>query len=115
MKLQASEVQKMLVRADGDPVRDGDVIAHGYTFERRTIDIFFKEGSLVRSVSDGVGTEIVRVESKEFEIEFFFNDIKRFYDDGRTNESLKNLLETFGRPLSLTPGVARFRDGVEVE
>lgn len=105
VKLKAAVVQDMLA------VEDEVVIAHGYTLDRKTLNIFFHDGKLVREeVNREEPSEYE--ESDEFDPEFFFKDVKRWYigipnaaEPGKgLNEDLANLFETFGRPLSTTSG-----------
>lgn len=107
MKLKASEVQMML------EVEDFAIIAHGYTLDRATLDIWFEKGELVRHEykgnSDFGPFKEDHQRSEDFEPEYFFTNVKRWYlGKGNTptglNEKLQTLFETFGRPLSTTEG-----------
>lgn len=99
MKLKAKEVQNLL------NVGDNEIIAHGYDFDRNTIDIFFDKGKLIR-LKTPYGKNGELSESEEFEPEFF-TWIKRWYQgtpEKGINPTLVNLFETFGSPLPITPG-----------
>lgn len=93
MPLTPKEVQEML------GVPDEEIIAHGYTLERDTVDLYFRDGLLVRNVNG------VEQTSETFRIDphngFYPDGIKRWYKD-RTNPRLISLCETFGRELPLT-------------
>lgn len=92
--LTALEVQKMIA------VEDYDFVAHGYTFERNTLDIWFEKGNIVRQEykPDGYGANHIVNETGEvdFRIEFFFSDVKRWYEDSFNKELLK-LICTFSQ------------------
>lgn len=97
--LSATTVQKMIEAADFD------TIAHGYTFDRNTLDIYFEDGNLIRRETNGEKVEISK--SSEFNEDFFFNNVKRWYAGTKTkglNPKLKELFETFGKPLPVTSG-----------
>lgn len=108
MKLKAAQVQEMI------DAEDGEVVAHGYTLDRDTLDIYFEDGRLVRSAYRRDETPH-RTTSEEFESEFFFKDVKRWYagdverwragePGAGLNQALADLFETFGRSLSVTSG-----------
>lgn len=99
MRFPAISVQKWLLR-----VPDDTVIAHGYTFDRQTINIFFHDGYLVRHHVEKGTFQVAEV----FDPEFFFTDIKRWYlgnqesETQRLNPTLQDWFDTFGRPLPTT-------------
>ena len=88
--LTAIEAQKLI------GIDDMEIVAHGYTFGRKTIDIYFNKNQLIRSEEDKENQC-----SELFDYSFFINDVKRFYI-GSTNVKLIELFETFGNPLSMT-------------
>jgi len=92
-KLTALEVQQML------GVADYENIAHGYTYNRDTLDIYFQDGKIVRQVSDVDGILLYENISCVFEIDFFTTDVKRWYKN-RTNSKLIQLFETFNGPFN---------------
>jgi len=104
MKLFADKVREMI------EVDDDVVVAYGYTLDRKTLLIYFHEWRLVRETIHHRrgGEDVSEIEESEFfEPEFFFRNVKRWYlgEPGRgLNENLAALFETFGRPLSTTPG-----------
>ena len=81
-------------------VDDMVVIAHGYTFDRHTVDVWFEDKKLVRI------EEVSRDKWEHTEFDYldgeaiFHNNIKRWYKD-KTNNDLIELFESFGRPLPL--------------
>lgn len=86
-------------------LEDKDTVAHGYTFERKTIDIWFENGKLVREDYNIDGRDeriyVDRMESERFDPRFFTDKVKRFYR-AATNEELVEWWETFnpdGLPL----------------
>lgn len=105
MKLKAAVIQDMLA------IEDEVVLAHGYTLDRRTLNIFFRDGKLVREEANREEPSEYE-ESEDFEPDFFFKDVKRWYigipnadvPGKGLHEDLANLFETFGRPLSTTSG-----------
>lgn len=100
--LSAAEVQAMIGAVDHE------IIAHGYTYDRKSVDIFFEAGELVRAeeyFERGRGWKTIR--NDKFNPEYFFDGIKRWYlgtPERGLNAKLAELFETFGRPLSTTPG-----------
>lgn len=98
-RLPASLVQEWL------GVEDGEIIAHGYTFDRNTVDIWFENGKLIRREymprEQWTDKEIKKQESEEFEPQFFFNQIKRWYQE-QTNSILIALFRAFGQHGGLT-------------
>lgn len=90
--LSAKAVQEML------GVDDCIVIAHGYTFDRNTVDIWFANHKLKRG--EYIEGKEIRRESHEFDPSFFAG-IKRFYRT-QTDEKLVELFQTFGGSLPLT-------------
>ena len=83
-------------------VEDGDTIAHGYTFDRNTVDVFFEDGKCVKHTYCGVhNKEISREEFEYFNGEEILHvNIKRWYT-ANTSEELVSWCETFGKPLPL--------------
>lgn len=99
MKLTASEVQEMIA------AKDGEIVAHGYTLERETLDVWFAHGEIVRRRTKGEFVDLSS--SAEFDPEFFFASVKRWYtgtSERGLNVRLAALFETFGRPLWTTEG-----------
>jgi len=94
-KLTALEVQVML------GVEDLADIAYGYTFDRKTVCVYFHQGRLIREEKKGDRDNPVRFDSEYFEPDFFRTEIKRFYRD-RTHPHLLVLFNTFGFDLPLT-------------
>lgn len=90
--MKAADVQAMI------GVEDHEVVAHGYTLDRETLDVWFAHGELVRRVSCDRFVDLCS--SEKFDPEFFFMNVKRWYRD-RTNRRLAGLFEAFGRPLPL--------------
>ena len=111
-RLSAEDVMEML------GVEVGDILAHGYTHDRQTIEISFDYASeepqfenkdLRGELPDGVTKRIVLVrlegdeqhtheESEFFEAAWFFQRVKRWYDPHPHypfNPRLKVLLRTF--------------------
>jgi hypothetical protein len=88
--LTAVEVQKLI------DITDMEIIAHGYTFGRKTIDIYFDKGQLIRMEENKENKC-----SEFFDYSFFIDDVKRFYIN-TTNAKLIELFETFGNSLSMT-------------
>ena len=98
--LTATDVQTML------GVEDGEILAHGYTFDRETVDIYFQDGQLIRT-TESRGGDWHYEKSPNFRPEFFHGGIKRWYEgtaERGLNAKLLTLFETFGAPLSTTPG-----------
>jgi len=92
-KVLAYDVQQII------EVPDGMSIAYGYTFARDTVEIFFRQGKLVRRVAG-----VDEAESEYIEWDFFHRDIKRFYENG-VHPWFIQQFETFSEyGLSLTPG-----------
>lgn len=91
MKMTAKQVQEML------NVEDYEVLAHGYTFDRNTVDIYFVQGYLVKVLEDGGLT----ANSAFFEPHYFKVNIKRWYAED-FHPGLLQLFETFGLDLALT-------------
>lgn len=85
--LPASLIQEWL------GVEDGDVIAHGYTFDRDTVDVFFEDGKLVR-YDTPYDKKPKITESFEFDAAMLHNQIKRWYRN-KTNPRLVVLMNTF--------------------
>lgn len=83
-------------------LKNGDHVAHGYTFDRDTIDIYYEDGEFVRIISNHNGEEIGEREFSGvfFVPNLFTHRIKRWYAD-RTHREIQNLFETFGKPLPL--------------
>lgn len=107
MKLSAIEVQALL------NVEDDVIIAHGYTLDRRTLGIYFREGKVIRIEykTDGRDehTLLERIELDVFEPWLFTRNLKRWYLGGehtprKLNENLCTFFETFGDGLSTTAG-----------
>lgn len=103
MKLSAKIVQEML------GVADDVIIAHGYTFDRMTVDVYFQNGNLVRDERNFGDDSVNCLESTDFEPSYFMNQIKRWYlgnqePDKGLNSKLQGLFETFGNPLPTTLG-----------
>lgn len=91
-------------------VPDGQVIAHGYTFDRLTVDVYFEGGVAVRRdtrLKPGTGGEEEMVSGGHwgsFDGEALLHaNIKRWYAD-KTLPALREWCETFGKPLCETPG-----------
>lgn len=93
--LLATDVQVML------GVDDLEIIAHGYTFDRDTVDIYFENGELVRRDWNEWKNRDFYQKSDGFDGSFFHNGIKRWYKD-RTNQKVCILFETFNNRLDLT-------------
>jgi hypothetical protein len=97
VKLTAKEVQQML------GVADFDEVAHGYTFDRDTVDIYFADGKMIREVwGIGWGVSETRKDYREsdyFEIDYLKDGIKRWYLN-KTNPKLVQLYETFNGPFN---------------
>lgn len=87
--LSAQQVQDML------GVDDYVVIAHGYTFERNTLDIWFEKGCIIRSETR-LGSTINETGEEFFNADFFFTNVKRWYAD-RFNTKLLTLIRTFSQ------------------
>jgi hypothetical protein len=101
--LSAKEVQNML------NVPDLETVAYGYTLDRRTVNIWFEDGKLVRHSSwesgakhtyENYGNYDETIRTEEFDPNYFKVNMKRFYED-RTNSALVILFATFGSPLPL--------------
>lgn len=92
MRMTAAQVQHMT------GTHDREVVAHGYTFERHTIEIYFEDNKIIRRV-DGQ----IEWTSEMFEPNMFHQNIKRFYEQGVVPIFLA-LFDTFGEGLSTTPG-----------
>lgn len=97
MKFTAAEVQAMF------NVKDHEDVAVGYTFDGRTVKIYFAYNKLVRAeYKYEFGEEIVAYEcdSEFFEFDYFDDSIKRFYRK-KTNELLVKFFNTFGPGIRL--------------
>lgn len=93
MRMTSNDVQNIM------GVQDRQVIAYGYTFERRTVEIYFDCGQIVRRV-DGVDER----SSVLFEPNMFILNIKRWYVRG-VHHWLRQMFATFSEyGLSLTDG-----------
>jgi hypothetical protein len=83
----------------------GDKLAHGYDFERLTVDIELdNDGHMMKILSDHqdeVQMAWRKGPDQPFPYEWFTCNIKRFYRN-RTNEAMIALFETFGTVLLLT-------------
>lgn len=104
MKLSAKIVQEMF------GVKDGECVAYGYTFDRRSVVIWFDKGRIkraeyktVNSQRDGEVSLLELRESDTFQPEYFSKQIKRWYADA-VNENVSTFFETFGAALVTTPG-----------
>lgn len=97
MILTAGRVQELI------GVADNVVVAHGYDFDRNTLDIFFQEGKIVKATDQRYGKPILYCQSVIFEPKFFTAGVKRWYASG-FNERLRGLFETFSDGLSFTDG-----------
>jgi hypothetical protein len=85
-------------------VEDGERIAYGYTFNRDTVEIYIRDGKLIREDYRGSNSLPALIRENEFfDPSYFSDDIKRFYEE-RTNKKLQQLFRTFGGELSTTPG-----------
>lgn len=101
MRLSAKEVQDIL------GVKDCEVIAHGYTFDRQTLDVWFEYERLIRVESNYYGQETKRMESDDFDPFLFRCDVKRWYmgtEERGFNRRLLSLFYTFGDAPSMTNG-----------
>jgi hypothetical protein len=99
--LSAAQVQTLI------GAKDGQIVAHGYTLDRYTVDVWFEQQQIVRREYQGaaiVGTpddhEVGLLKSFTFEPDYFFANIKRWYRD-ETSDALADYFATFGRPLPL--------------
>jgi lipopolysaccharide biosynthesis glycosyltransferase len=88
--LSAKQVQEMI------GVEDLDIIAHGYTLERNTLDIWFENGTIVRHESNHRKNMVNEVGEDFFNIDFFFSDVKRWYAE-KFNPKLLTLIRTFSQ------------------
>lgn len=83
-------------------VEDDEVIAYGYTFERDTVEVFFRKGFLVRrDIPQDKTKEIETINSSDFDGNLIHLRIKRYYRD-RTRAKLVDFFEAVGHPLPIT-------------
>lgn len=100
-KYTAARVQTMLA------VEDDTVIAYGYTLDRYTVEIYFREGQLVRDdYYDQFSPDRKSRSSPFFEADYFSDNIKRWYARS-VHPELETLMNTFGRPLNTVAGGSR--------
>lgn len=90
--LPAQEVQEMI------DVEDFEIVAHGYTFDRNTVDIWFENGLIFRHEYKYDPRQeiksVSRISETFFNASFFFADIKRWYES-KFNTKLRTLMRTF--------------------
>jgi len=96
-KLTAKEVQALLA------VPDHKVLAYGYTYDRRTVELYFEDGQLVRYEYTGDYEDPSYERSKHFEASYLTADLKRWYENSLCPKLL-TFLETFGGSVQVTPG-----------
>jgi hypothetical protein len=77
----------------------GNQLAHGYTFDRVTVDI---EVSIDGEIERWEDDKLVEKMGKEFNHTMITRSIKRFYRE-RTNSRMIELFGAFGNPLLVTP------------
>lgn len=101
MSLEAKVVQQLLT------VADMDTVAYGYTFDRKTVTVWFEDGKVCRSdvhsgrLSEAQYEECVK-RYDTFDGETILHaGIKRWYAD-KTVPALREWCKTFGRPLTET-------------
>lgn len=84
-------------------IPENTVIAHGYSYCRHfTFDIWFCGGKIYRSESE-YGKKPILLESTNFEVSYFFDNVKRWYGSG-INSKIVEFFETVGKNLPITPG-----------
>lgn len=78
-------------------VNDEQVFCHGYLLDRRSLDLFFKGGKVVREVSESrsEGKKIIsHVEFDDFEVTKLLDGYKRVYKSD-TNELFVDMMNSF--------------------
>ena len=98
--LTAKEIQELI------GAEDLETLVHGCTFGRNTLNVYFENGKLCR-IEEDLSKVVKHETSDTFDPDFFFHDVKRWYigkEEKGINRKLREMFETFGRPLPTTPG-----------
>ena len=90
--LSATDVQKLL------GVKDDEIFCHGYLLDRRSLDLYFSGGSVVREVSETIRGEkriVKKITFDKFETTKLLDEYKRVYKSN-THPKFVEFVNSFG-------------------